>query len=718
MIFALLVCLPEGEVIAQPITQIDINEAPLVFATTDQGITFTVEIEPAGFIFDANNTQYYPTLPTFLGATVVAGDAKGYAIFGTQIVSQEVNPVDEIGCGLYKITISEQDCDDVVFTLNTMDANWMLTGGATYGIVIWLEKSLNHILAYATVGIRDNSALQELYGYFPTAALEYWDMIRATVKTDYVRERDGFTLPTGNYPVGFDDLTLDVNVTITSTGGSGNNIAVGYGKTFRIQNDVWNWTYDPDGWFTTLQFEAGTGFSVNSGSLLADLSTGLVYWEPASTTWSGVSIATTAPVILHGGYISGSSGTGLTFNNCNSGNVDVEAYSSVNNGNSGLRVSSSDPTFLFCDFSDNSRSGADIQSYSDVSFDHSYFGGNGLYGANISGGTVLLQDCQVYGNTQHGVYVPSGGAQVRVKDCIIRNHASTHGIHMNNVGSTGFVELQNSCVYQNRVGLYMTGTSILRGWHRTLPVGSECSETDVTGMNRISENDVNIQADGSCMIDLGREYTSGGGTVCTLGGQNDIVSPSTTQVDLNNGADASLVDCYWGGDYSFNINGGATLDYSPEVWASNGACQESAPSALVEQLPEGIRELVELTGLVLDPDRSVISQIAKALKAHTTLEATEMRENVSPKAPVPLTVSPNPFNSGATFQFTLPLDETLTLRVFDVLGRQVAMVAQGRYATGRHDLPFLAGELPAGVYTAVLHTASRIVASTRFVLSR
>jgi hypothetical protein len=534
----------------------------------------------------------------------------------------------------------------------------------------------------------------------------------------YVRDRNGFTLPTGNYPVGVNDATLDVNVTITQTGGSGSNIAVGYGKTFRVMNDPWDWTYDAPGWFTTLQFEPATGFSVNGGSLVADLYTGMVYWEPASTTWAGVSISTSASVLLQGGSISGSSGIGLSFTNCNSGNVSAVAYFSTNNATSGLRVASSDPTFLFCDFSDNSRSGADIQPYSNVSFNHSYFAENGMYGASISGGTVLLQDCQVYGNTQHGVYVPSGDAEVRVKDCLIRNHASAHGIHMNNVGSTGFVELQNSCVYQNRVGLYMTGTSILRGWHKTLPAGSECSEPDVTGMNRISENDVNIQADGSCVIDLGREYTSGGGVVCTLGGWNDIVSPNPTQVDLNNGADASLVDCYWGGDYSFNVNGGAMLVTNPELAGSNGACQEGAPSPLVEQMPEGLRELVELTGLVLDPNRSAIAQIAKALKAHSTLEATDARENASPKVPVLMTVSPNPFSSGTTFHFSLPTEETLTLRVFDVLGRQVALVAQGRYATGVHDLPFLAGELPAGVYTAVLHSASRIVSSTRFVLSR
>ena len=721
MIFAVLVCSPEGNAIAQKYNSINMGGAVLVFATTDQGAEFDVSIAPGGFVFDGNRTQYYPTIPSVASANdITPTNWAGYAVLGGSCSSQDYTMKDDVACGKYKITISEQDCVTEEFTIDFTDYNWLTGTANKYGIVCYLEKSGSQILVYATVGPRTPNTDQEEYGYFLEDDLRYWDMIRSAVSADptYLRDRNGFTLPTGNYPVGVNDATLDVNATITTTGGSGYDIVVGSGKTFRVMNDPWEWYLDPDGWYTTLKFNSGTGFVVSGGSFYSAVYTGMVYWEANGSTWDGISASTYGTVLLLAGSITGVQGTGLVLNNCNAGNVNVEGYFIENSSGYGVQINSSYANFVVCEFAGSGYSGAYISSYSSVHFDQCYFSGNGNAGAYVGGGNVLMEDCLIADNAQHGIYLPqNSGSQVRVKGCRIGDHSAGYGIYLQDIGSTGFVELQNSCVYRNEVGLFLYGESLLRGWHKTLHSGYECNEQDVVGMNMISENGSNIHADGDCQIDLGREYTNGG-TVCTLGGQNDIVSPTTWQVNLDNGADASLVQSYWGADYSFNVNGGATLITDPEIWSSSGACQESAPSQSVEQLPDGLRELVELTGIVLDPNRSAIAQIAKALKAHTTLEVTETREPVSPSDPVLLTASPNPFSSGTTFHFSLPTEETLTLRVFDVLGRQVALVAQGRYATGGHDLAFEAGELLPGVYTAVLHSAARVVSTTRFVLSR
>jgi hypothetical protein len=719
MSLALLVCLPEGGAVAQPkYTPFEIEKAALVFATTDVA-QFTVSIAPAGFVFDETRTQYYPTIPSVTSAIVDDANWAAYAVAGGTCSSQDYTMIDDIGCGRYEVTITDGNAS-TYFTIDFTDAKWLTSDPDTYGIVCWLETTPSQILVYTTVGTREQID-QEDYGYFLVDNLRYWDMIRSTKDPSYLRDRDGFTLPTGNYPVGVNDATLDVNATITTTGGSGSYIVVGSGKTFRVTNDPWNWYSDPSGWYTTLSFEQSSGFYVNGGSLIATPATGMVYWEPASTTWAGMTVYTSATVDLRAGSISGSAGTGLSIGNSSSGNVHVEGYLVTSNTGTGVRVSGSDPTFDFCDFSSNIRSGAEVLPYSNALFDGCYFGANGIHGAVISGGAVLLQDCQVYNNGQHGVYLTGGSAaQVRVKGCRISDHLPNgYGIYMQDVSTSGFVELQNSCVYQNRVGIYMTGASILRGWHKTLPAGSECSEADVTGMNRISENDVNIQASGACVIDLGREYTPGGGSVCTLGGWNDIVSPNNAQVELDNGADASLVDCYWAADYSFNVNGGAVLDYSPELMGGSGACQEAAPSAIVEHLPDGLRELMALTGVVPQQGRSLISQIAAALRAQGVLESGENNTTGMPVEYIPLIVSPNPFSDATSFHFTISAGEQqLTLRVYDMLGRQVALIAQADYARGSHMLAFNAGALPAGMYTAVLHSATRVVSSTRFVVSR
>ncbi len=64
---------------------------------------------------------------------------------------------------------------------------------------------------------------------------------------------------------------------------------------------------------------------------------------------------------------------------------------------------------------------------------------------------------------------------------------------------------------------------------------------------------------------------------------------------------------------------------------------------------------------------------------------------------------PNPFNASATIVVSLPVASDLTVRVYDVLGRRVAELAEGRFPAGYQKLSFNANGLPSGVY--FLHAA-------------
>jgi hypothetical protein len=59
---------------------------------------------------------------------------------------------------------------------------------------------------------------------------------------------------------------------------------------------------------------------------------------------------------------------------------------------------------------------------------------------------------------------------------------------------------------------------------------------------------------------------------------------------------------------------------------------------------------------------------------------------------------PNPFNPSTTLSFTLPRASAVTLRLYDVLGRQVHVLADGMYATGRHEFVLDASGLAGGLY--------------------
>ncbi len=78
---------------------------------------------------------------------------------------------------------------------------------------------------------------------------------------------------------------------------------------------------------------------------------------------------------------------------------------------------------------------------------------------------------------------------------------------------------------------------------------------------------------------------------------------------------------------------------------------------------------------------------------------------------------PNPWSEKTTIGFNLPADGDITLELYDLGGRQVAVVAQGFYTAGNHTLILTGEELASGVYllrlTAIGETLERTMALSR-----
>ena len=68
-------------------------------------------------------------------------------------------------------------------------------------------------------------------------------------------------------------------------------------------------------------------------------------------------------------------------------------------------------------------------------------------------------------------------------------------------------------------------------------------------------------------------------------------------------------------------------------------------------------------------------------------------------------VRPNPLRGAATVAFALPAAGPLRLTLVDVLGRAVAVLAEGEWPAGRHAVVLDAGALPPGVYVVRLEAA-------------
>jgi hypothetical protein len=61
---------------------------------------------------------------------------------------------------------------------------------------------------------------------------------------------------------------------------------------------------------------------------------------------------------------------------------------------------------------------------------------------------------------------------------------------------------------------------------------------------------------------------------------------------------------------------------------------------------------------------------------------------------------PNPFNPTTRIKFDLPEPGLVSLVVYDVLGREIARLAEGQYEPGYHSATWNAGSVSSGVYFA------------------
>ena len=66
---------------------------------------------------------------------------------------------------------------------------------------------------------------------------------------------------------------------------------------------------------------------------------------------------------------------------------------------------------------------------------------------------------------------------------------------------------------------------------------------------------------------------------------------------------------------------------------------------------------------------------------------------------------PNPFNPTTTVGFSVPVSGFVSLKVFDLLGREVMTLVNEERAAGSHRVTFDATNLPTGTYLYTLKTS-------------
>jgi len=67
---------------------------------------------------------------------------------------------------------------------------------------------------------------------------------------------------------------------------------------------------------------------------------------------------------------------------------------------------------------------------------------------------------------------------------------------------------------------------------------------------------------------------------------------------------------------------------------------------------------------------------------------------------------PNPFNPSTTIQFAVPRVSHVSIKLYDILGRQVATLIDEAYQPGQYRVVFEAGQLASGLYVYRIQAGS------------
>lgn len=77
---------------------------------------------------------------------------------------------------------------------------------------------------------------------------------------------------------------------------------------------------------------------------------------------------------------------------------------------------------------------------------------------------------------------------------------------------------------------------------------------------------------------------------------------------------------------------------------------------------------------------------------------------------------PNPFNPATKITFGIPERSNLMLRVFNLIGEEIAVLASGVYEAGTYSFDFDASNLPSGIYVYALQTENSVISKKMTLL--
>lgn len=152
-----------------------------------------------------------------------------------------------------------------------------------------------------------------------------------------------------------------------------------------------------------------------------------------------------------------------------------------------------------------------------------------------------------------------------------------------------------------------------------------------------------------------------------------------------------------------------------KLWAftaSMPTTEAAAGAALITNVSTAGQDAINAVGIRQGSNLNSVACVLDGIRIGTTWPgiATGVTEVNSAQLPSSVELMqnyPNPFNPSTSVRFALPNAQRVTLAVYDVLGREVARIAEGDYSAGTHEVSFNGTALSSGTYFYTLETANR-----------
>jgi len=173
-------------------------------------------------------------------------------------------------------------------------------------------------------------------------------------------------------------------------------------------------------------------------------------------------------------------------------------------------------------------------------------------------------------------------------------------------------------------------------------------------------------------------------------------------------------------EYSRNLNGDFTIPVrSAEL--INGRVFEHTfyvPNIPHHELPGSQETLEILLGVFGDPQITNFPQYSNPPLSYQYLQTVDVETETEILHSFYLSQNfPNPFNPFTIISYQVPFTGNVTLKVFDVLGKEVANLVNEEKSAGVYDISFYAGNLPSGTYFYQLKT-NDFIETKKMILMR